>query len=99
MKRGTTPTIAFTLDNIEFSLIDKAELTIVQNGEKKIIKLLTINVENSGMFTTLSQEETLSLTPGKCTVQVKILFNDGSVIATDIQTLDVQTILNDEVLT
>lgn len=99
MKRGTTPTIAFTLDNIEFSLIDKAELTIVQNDEKKIIKLLTINVEQCGMFTTLSQEETLSLAPGKCTVQVKILFNDGSVIATDIQTLDVQTILNDEVLT
>ena len=98
MKRGTTPTIAFTLDNIDFNLIDKAELTIAQNGEGKIIKLLTINVEQCGMFTTLSQEETLSLAPGKCIVQVKILFKDGNVIATDIQTLDVQTILNDEVL-
>ncbi len=98
MKRGTTPTIAFTLDNIDFNLIDKAELTITQNGERKIIKLLTINVEQCGMFTTLSQEETLSLAPGKCIVQVKILFKDGNVIATDIQTLDVQTILNDEVL-
>ena len=98
MKRGTTPTIAFTLNNIDFSLIDKAELTIVQHNEKKLIKFLKINVEKHGMYTTLSQEESLSLDEGKCIVQVKILFVDGSVIATDAQTLDVQSILNDEVL-
>lgn len=98
MKRGTTPTIAFTLNNIDFSLIDKAELTIVQHNEKKLIKFLKINAEKHGMYTTLSQEESLSLDEGKCIVQVKILFVDGSVIATDAQTLDVQSILNDEVL-
>lgn len=98
MKRGTTPTIALTLDGIDFQIIDKAELTIVQHNEKKLIKQLKINVEKHGMYTVLNQLETLSLEPGKCTLQVKILFVDGSVIATDAMTFNVQEILNDEVI-
>ncbi len=98
MKRGTTPTIALTLEGIDFAFIDKAELTIVQHNEKKLIKQLKINVEKCGMYTVLNQLETLSLEAGKCTLQVKILFIDGSVIATDAMTFNVQEILNDEVI-
>lgn len=98
MKRGTTPTIALTINGLDFNLIDKAELTLVQDNEKKLIKRLKINVEKCGMYTVLNQLETLSLKQGKCLIQVKILFIDGSVIATDVTTFNVQEILNDEVI-
>ena len=98
MRRGTTPTLSLMIDDVDFNLIEKAELTLRQGGKNVLIKNLKIYVENAVLQTRLNQKETLSLKSGDCQLQIKVLFIDGSVAATDIQTLNIQDMLHDEVI-
>ena len=98
MRRGTTPTLSLMIDDVDFSLIDKAELTIRQGEKNVLIKNMKIYIEQAVLQVKLNQAETLSLKDGECQLQIKVLFNDGSVAATDIQTLNIQDILNGEVI-
>ena len=98
MRRGTTPTLSLMIDDVDFSLIDKAELTIRQNGKNVLIKNMKVYVDHAVLQTRLNQAETLSLRDGECQLQIKVLFKDGNVAATDIQTIYIQDILNSEVI-
>ena len=98
MRRGTTPTLSLMIDDIDFSLIQKAELTIRQGGKNVLVKNMKVYVEQTVLQVKLNQAETLSLKDGECQLQIKVLFTDGSVAATDIQTLNIQDILNGEVM-
>ena len=99
MRRGTTPTLSLIIDDVDYSLIEKAELTLRQREKNVIVKNMKIYVEQTVLQTKLTQQETLSLKAGDCLLQIKVLFNDGNVAATDIITLNVQDILNGEVFT
>ena len=99
MRRGTTPTLSLMIDDVDFSLIEKAELTLRQREKNIIVKNMKIYVEQTVLQTKLTQQETLLLKSGDCLLQVKVLFNDGNVAATDIITINVQDILNGEVFT
>ena len=99
MRRGTTPTLSLMIDDVDFSLIDKAELTLRQREKNIIVKNMKIYVEQAVLQTKLTQQETLLLKSGDCLLQIKVLFNDGNVAATDIITINVQDILNGEVFT
>jgi hypothetical protein len=98
MRRGTTPTLSLMIDDVDFSLIEKAELTIRQGEKNVLIKNMKIYVEQTVLQVKLNQAETLSLKDGECQLQIKVLFRDGSVAATDIQTLYIQDILHGEVI-
>ena len=95
MTRGTTPTLTFSFgDDIDMSLIDYAELTINQKGKNKIIKRLIKDTEKVEFSVFLSEKETLSLEAGKCQIQVKIKLTDNGIVASSIETLSVNDILN-----
>lgn len=64
--RGTTPTIQFTYNDITVSDITVAILSMKQKKQTVIEKDLTeATVGQKSLSWTLTQEETLSLTPGQ----------------------------------
>lgn len=99
MTRGTTPTLTFSFgDDVDMSLIDYAELTIRQRTKNKLIKRLAKDVENNAFYVYLNEKETLSLESGDCQIQVKIKLTDGGIVASSIETLTVNEILNGGVM-
>ena len=99
MTRGTTPTLTFYFgDDVDMSLIDYGEVTINQGEKNRIIKKLVKDVEKKEFNVFLSEKETLSLKAGSCKVQVKIKLNDGAIVASSIETLTVNEILNGGVM-
>ena len=96
MRRGTTPVISLKLSGLPEEEIVKAVLSIRQ-GELLIDKKVLI--EQGTASALLSQEETLSLSPGRdVLIQVKVLTEDGNVLATKIINAPVEDILNEEVM-
>ena len=99
MTRGTTPTLTFSFgDDVDMSLIDYAELTIRQQLKNKLIKRLAKDIDNNAFYVYLSEKETLSLESGDCQLQVKIKLTDGGIVASSIETLTVNEILNGGVM-
>ena len=99
MTRGTTPTLTFSFgDDVDMSLIDYAELTIRQQLKNKLIKRLAKDIDNNAFYVYLSEKETLSLESGDCQLQVKIKPTDGGIVASSIETLTVNEILNGGVM-
>ena len=100
MRRGTTPIISLEVD---FDFTDWELYVTFKNGLKSITfenDGLTIEV-NDGTSTIdvlFSQLQTLSLNSNtECEVQIRA-YKDGSAVATDIGTLDVERILLDGVI-
>lgn len=64
--RGTTPTISFVFKHIDPEDIDRAVLTIKQNGTTVVERMqdtMATDTDNAKVFWILTQEETLSLMP------------------------------------
>lgn len=96
MRRGTTPKITITT---EFDWTAYAvQVTIKENDVELVIEEGRIekNIDGTILAFTLTQEETLMFTK-KVQVQIKAKL-DSSVIATDIASLSVLPILNEEVM-
>lgn len=95
MTRGTTPYISFAFDpdEIDITMIDYVEMTINQNGKNVIIKKLALD-EEGAFGVQLSEADTLNLKPGQCKIQVKVKLNDNNVLASNIETVSVNDILN-----
>ena len=85
-------------DDVDMSLIDYAELTIRQQLKNKLIKRLAKDIDNNAFYVYLSEKETLSLESGDCQLQVKIKLTDGGIVASSIETLTVNEILNGGVM-
>lgn len=101
MRRGTTPINTFTLD------IDLSEATVFityeQRGRVAFEKTGSdLTFDGSGttytITVTLTQEDTLSLEPGKVFVQIRAVYADGSAIASNIVTTTAEAILKDGVI-
>lgn len=100
MRRGTTPIISLEVD---FDFTDWELFVTFKNGLK------TITIENDGLTlevdkgistidVLLSQIQTLSFNANtKCEVQIRA-YKDGSAVATEIETVDVERILMDGVI-
>ena len=101
MTIGITPTITLNLDSINLTELKSIYITFRQSD-----CLITKNNEDEGVIVsehtvtvTLSQEETLKLTPGIVEMQLKGLAKDGTVFATNIRRIDVNEALLKEVIT
>lgn len=106
MRRGTTPTIQLTADNMSFkdcSLIivtmKSKDKTIV---EKKFPGGIGIHEDEDTkeefLQFTLTQQETLKFPVGIVQVQIKAKTSAGTVVATNIIEVESQRILNEEVI-
>ena len=108
MRRGTTPTIQLTADNMSFkdcSLIivtmKSKDKTIVERRFPGDIGIGIYEDEETGeefLQFTLTQQETLKFPVGIVQVQIKAKTNAGTVVATNIIEVESQRILNDEVI-
>ena len=102
MIKGTTPKLQFKLP-IGTYLITAAEVMLqyVDNFKKiTIVKNLDeCEVGTNTITATLTQEETLALpAPSTAFVQLRIVTNDGSVLATEVQKVAVKTLLKEGVI-
>lgn len=99
MRRGTTAPQKLTLP-ISTDLIDVLEVTYKQ-GEKIILQKHKDDCELDGntIKYTLTQEETFLFSHEKyATVQVRMKTNDGDVLGTEIEKVDVKESQSEEVL-
>lgn len=99
MIQGTTPTHIFKLP-IDTSTIRQLRITYAQYG-KTVLEATEADVTKTGheIRYRLSQADTLKFkVPEAVALQIKLLTEDGSVMASRIMTLTVEKILNTEVL-
>ena len=82
--QGTTPTHSFQLP-FDTSRIKTARFVYSQEGEVSIVKTgEDVAISPEGVSTTLTQEDTYSLTPGlKVKLLLRILTTDGEAKASD----------------
>lgn len=99
MIRGTTPTHTFRL-SIETSSITEVRITYVQLGKTVIEKTeKDVRLGEKSISLTMTQEESLKFRVGAdVEVQLKVLTNVGTVLASPVISINVDKILNTEVL-
>lgn len=99
MIRGTTPTHVFHL-NIDIAIIKEVRITYVQFSKTILEKTeKDVTMEDKTIRVKLKQEETLmfrEVVPVQ--LQLKVLTNDGSVLACVVKDLPIEKILSEEVL-
>lgn len=100
MIRGTTPTHIFSLP-IDTSTIRELRITYAQFDRTVLEKTESdVEMDEKTITLTLTQEETLKFKHSyKVELQLKVLTDTGTVLATPIKSIDVSEILNTEVLT
>lgn len=90
--RGTTPTIQFTFNEVDVTNITTAILTIKQYGETKLEKDKSkATVGEKTLSWDLTQEESLALKYGVCTVMINWLLADGTRGASRVYNVEVIT--------
>lgn len=101
MIRGTTPDYVLSLDGVDLS--DKSVYVTISQGNKKMTltgERLSVSVtgEGSEIAFTLSQEDTLGLSVGEATVQVRFIDGAGHAEATNTAVLTVKRVLLEGVI-
>lgn len=101
MIRGTTPDYVLTLDGVDLS--DKTVYVTIAQSNKKLTLTgeqlsVTVTAEGSEIAFTLSQEDTLKLSIGEATVQVRFIDETGHAEATEIASLTVKRVLLERVI-
>lgn len=99
MKRATTPTHSFDLGT-SATYLDKILITYVQRGQIVLEKHKEdLSISDKVVSFTLTQEEANLFKSGNSVnIQVRMKTSQGKVFASDIITMSVDNVLNDEVL-
>lgn len=100
MIRGTTPTHTFEVPQIDTSHIRELRITYVQFNNTVLEKDESeVTMSEHLIELTLTQEETLRFNDKlSVSIQLKVLMDDGSVLASRIMQMSVEKILCEEVL-
>lgn len=96
---GTTPTHIFNLP-ISTGIIKDLRITYTQFRRTIIEKdLNAVTLDEKSIRLTLTQKETLQFKPSSPAFwQMKVLTSNGAVLATKVQELPIDEVLNEEVL-
>ena len=99
MRRGTTPTHAFTLP-FAVDTVSNALIVYAQSGEEILRKTVhQCHMSENTISVDLTQEETFLFDCGKkVQIQVRVLTADGKALASNIIVADVDKCLSNEVL-
>lgn len=95
MRRGTTPTLIFSLP-VDASSVECLFITFCQN--KKIIIEKNINdceLSNYTLNCTLSQKDTLAFNIGTIDMQIRLRTIDGTAMASNVVVSDIKDCLKD----
>ena len=98
MRRGTTPTIVINIKGIEMSDIATWYVTLAQDSMQITKTNEDITIEDTLIKMPLTQQETMKFKSGEVSVQIRAVTTDDVVIASGIQTLDIDRILYNEVI-
>lgn len=101
MIRGTTPDYLLTLDGVD--LAGQTVYVTIGQGHRKLTKTgddLTVTTDEHGssIAFSLSQEDTLGLSAGSASVQVRFIDSDGVAQATEKAVLTVDDVLLEKVI-
>lgn len=98
MRRGTTPSVVFSLKDVKHEDIDNLCLTLKQ--DKRVLHKTNFSYdEETELYTvTLTQRETLSFNEGIILIQIKVKDTTGIVFASPIKKIRVKDILCEEVI-
>ena len=98
MIRGTTPTHTFTLP-ISVDDVDKIRIIYAQGGVKIIKTNADCTMEGKTVTTTLTQEDTLSLSSDTAVqIQLRVLTREGEALVSDVYRIRPGVCLEDEVI-
>lgn len=102
MYRYTTPTIPITIADIDFSDVDMFRIVFV-NGQTELLFEIDANdsrvdAENNTINIELTQEQTALFYVGWVQIQARILFQSGTVEATQIAKLPVDGVFDEVVI-
>ena len=101
MYRGTTPTLTFKA-NFDLDTITNLTIIFKQGGEIKLKKYLQdcqVDTKNKNISVTLSETETIEFIPNKdLHIQMRIRFEDGTVISSKVMTNYIDDILEEDIL-
>ena len=90
MWQGTTPTIEIQTD-IDLTPMAQVQLTIEdRKGNRLTINQEELTISEDAVTFQLSQKESLSLSPGRVRLQLRVKTNDGDVLASNIMLGDLQ---------
>jgi len=90
MWQGTTPTIEIKTD-INLTPMAQVQLTIEdRKGNRLTINQEELTISEDTVTFQLSQKESLSLSPGRVRLQLRVKTNDGDVLASNIMLGDLQ---------
>jgi hypothetical protein len=96
--RGTTPGIELDVP-YDTRLISKVYCTFTQEGQLVLeLDVADVMLGEGKIWLPLQQADTLALGPGFCTMQVRVLFSDGSATASDPQVYRVVDALKEGVI-
>ena len=92
----TTPTISCVLEGVEWTNCDYIRIAVKgKRGELlRIVDIADIDTENDTATIALSQEETAMLGVGQCSLQARIHYADGTVLATNKIIKQVEDVLD-----
>ena len=100
--RGTTPTLTIILpDDYPVSDLSEAEVVISCDGEVVSTKQtsdIMLVVEDNALVVNYTQEETLELSVGDASCQIRVLDNEGNASASEIVPVNVVDVLRDGVI-
>lgn len=102
MYRYTTPTIPITIADIDFSDVDMFRI-VFANGQTELLFEIDANdsrvdAENNTINIELTQEQTALFSVGLVQIQARILFQSGTVEATQIAKLLVHGVFDEVVI-
>ena len=98
MRRGTTPTIVINVKGIEMTEIAEWYITVAQDSVQITKTNEDIEIEDTLIKMPLTQAETMKFKSGEVSVQIRAKTTEDVVIASGIQTLDIDRILYNEVI-
>ena len=101
MIQGTTPTLRFNLP-IGTYAIKNAEIVVEYVDENKRVQFIKgiddCTIGENHIEAMLTQEETLQLPTSTVGIQLRVLMNDGTVLATEVQKVSVKRLLKKDVI-
>ena len=99
MTKSTTPTYILEFDS-EFTFDAVIFWTVALKQGKTLLTIddPQVDTENKTLTITLTQEQTLSFQVGEANIQVKGKFADGTVFASEIEKVPVNTVLDERII-
>lgn len=98
MRRGTTPTIVINVKGIDMTEISEWYITVAQDNVQITKTNEDIEIEDTLIKMPLTQQETMRFKSGEVSVQIRAKTTEDVVIASGIQTIDIDRILYNEVI-